>query len=59
MKFSFHSYGKAEEGWHLRLELPAKVLLLIALSLTDAFPSLPTEPGTGTGSRPNGPAGAR
>ncbi len=27
-----------EDGWHLRLGLPGKVLLLIALSLTDAFP---------------------
>ncbi len=31
-------YAYWEEGWHLRLELRAKVLLLIALGLTDAFP---------------------
>ena len=35
-----HAYW--EDGWHLRLELPAKVMLLIALSLTDGFP-LPAE----------------
>lgn len=30
-------YAYWEEGWHLKLELRAKVVLLIALSLSDAF----------------------
>lgn len=35
-------YAYWEAGWYLHLELPAKVVLLIALGLNDAFP-LPAE----------------